>query len=38
VSRQDFSRLLDEVPEVNQRLHAEIGRAALAGIAPELAA
>jgi hypothetical protein len=38
VSRQDFSRLLDEVPEVHQRLHAEIGRAALAGITPELAA
>jgi len=38
VSRQDFARLLDEVPEVSQRLHAEIGRAALAGIAPELAA
>jgi CRP-like cAMP-binding protein len=38
VSRQDFARLLDEVPEVSQRLHAEIGRAALAGITPELAA
>jgi CRP-like cAMP-binding protein len=35
---RDFARLLDEVPEVSERLHADIGRSVLAGIPPEGAA